>query len=601
MSHIARIGRNSLRVQAGIAALYAVLLLGAVTTVYPFLLMVSTATKSQVDYNDYDPSQLIPQYLRDKRALFTKYAEDRYANNLDELGAAYNTTIDKPQNVFPPENADDPAVQKLAKSWEAFQKDLPLDYKKAGFGEHDSAPSALLLRYRDHLRKKFGDIAALNRAWTEENVSFDTVVPPFERTALREWTPEVDKPKVADWTEFKKSLPDHFLVTAGADPIYRAFLRQDVYEEELDRLNAAWGTSFKDWNEITLPMNPPKQAGQRADWERFVRTKFPLRMLRLDVAQALPAWRAFLAERKRPGAATATLPASVPTSGEALTDWMDFISKRVPLGAMSAASAENLWRVELARAGVAEAATVQPPQAVVDWNYVRANAGALRSDFVTRNFRAVFGYIFLHGRAVGNTVIFCTLAILSAVIVNPLCAYALSRYPLPYAYKVLLFLLATMAFPAEVAMIPNFLLLRDLGLLNTFAALVLPGLANGFSIFLLKGFFDSLPKELYEAGIIDGASEISMFRRITIPLSMPIFSVIALNAFTASYGAFLFAMVVCQDPRMWTLMVWLYDMQSTSPQYMIMAALTLAALPTLLVFMAAQKVIMRGIILPSFK
>ena len=100
---------------------------------------------------------------------------------------------------------------------------------------------------------------------------------------------------------------------------------------------------------------------------------------------------------------------------------------------------------------------------------------------------------------------------------------------------------------------------------------------------------------------MDGATEITMFRRITVPLSLPIFSVIALNAFTASYGAFLFALVVCQDPKMWTLMVWLYDLQSTAPTYVIMAALTLAALPTLVIFLFAQKVIMRGIILPSFK
>ncbi|HVK04453.1 MAG TPA: ABC transporter permease subunit [Armatimonadaceae bacterium] len=591
--------------RTGIGALYAVLILGAVTTLYPFLLMVSTATKSQVDFNDYSPDTLIPRYLRDERPLFTKYAEDRYANNLDDVSAAYNATIDKPQSVLPPGNADDPQVRELADSWAAFQKTLPLDYKKAGFGEHDSAPSALLLRYREHLRAKFGDdIAALNKAWTEENVSFDTVVPPFERTSLREWTPELEKPKVADWTAFKKALPDHYLVTTGADPIYRSFLRQDVYEDDLDALNKAWSASYKDWNEVTLPARLPADgtaAARRADWERFLRTKFPLRMLGVDEAAALPAWRAFLAKRGRAGAATATLPEGVPTSGQAKTDWMDFVSTTLPIASVAANSPENLWRAELAKQGKVDVEAIQPPQAVVDWRYVQANAGALRSDFATRNFRAVFGYVFLHGRAVANTVIFCLLAILSAVIVNPLCAYALSRYPLPYAYKVLLFVLATMAFPAEVAMIPNFLLLRDLGLLNTFWALVLPGLANGFSVFLLKGFFDSLPKELYEAGIIDGATEISMFRRITIPLSMPIFSVIALNAFTASYGAFLFAMVVCQDPKMWTLMVWLYDLQSAAPQYVIMAALTLAALPTLIVFMFAQKVIMRGIILPSFK
>lgn len=150
-------------------------------------------------------------------------------------------------------------------------------------------------------------------------------------------------------------------------------------------------------------------------------------------------------------------------------------------------------------------------------------------------------------------------------------------------------------------MIPNFLLLKQLNMLNTYWALVLPGMASGFSIFLLKGFFDSLPKELYEAGIIDGASEPRMFWQITVPLSKPIFAVIALQSFTAAYGAFMFAFLVCQNPKMWTMMVWLYELQITAPKYITMSALTVAALPTLLVFIFAQNIIMRGIILPSFK
>ncbi len=92
-----------------------------------------------------------------------------------------------------------------------------------------------------------------------------------------------------------------------------------------------------------------------------------------------------------------------------------------------------------------------------------------------------------------------------------------------------------------------------------------------------------------------------MFWQITVPLSKPIFAVIALQSFTYAYGTFMFAFLVCQNPKMWTLMVWLYELQITAPQYITMAALTLAALPTLLVFIFAQNVIMRGIILPSFK
>jgi multiple sugar transport system permease protein len=313
----------------------------------------------------------------------------------------------------------------------------------------------------------------------------------------------------------------------------------------------------------------------------------------MDSRIITPVWRDFLAKRGRSNAANAALPRSVPDGGDALTDYMEFVATACPVSALIPNSPDILWRKSHP--------AVPPPTAQADWQFVLSHKGELRSEFATRNFRAVLGYILLNGRSVWNTAWFCGFSILAAIIINPMCAYALSRYPLPYAYKVLLFLLATMAFPAEVAMIPNFLLLKQLGMLNSFWALVLPGLASGFSIFLLKGFFDSLPKELYEAGILDGATEITMFRRITIPLSLPIFSVIALNAFTGAYGAFLFAMVVCQDPKMWTLMVWLYNLQDTAPQYVIMAALTLAAIPTLTVFLFAQKVILRGIILPSFK
>ena len=91
------------------------------------------------------------------------------------------------------------------------------------------------------------------------------------------------------------------------------------------------------------------------------------------------------------------------------------------------------------------------------------------------------------------------------------------------------------------SLVPIALGLKYVSLLNTFAALVLPGMANGFMIFMLKGFFDSLPQELYESAEIDGANEWSKFWIITMSLSKPILAVFALQAFT---GAFMMAMFV---------------------------------------------------------
>ena len=136
---------------------------------------------------------------------------------------------------------------------------------------------------------------------------------------------------------------------------------------------------------------------------------------------------------------------------------------------------------------------------------------------------------------------------------------------------------------------------------ESFAALVLPSVANGFFIFLLKGFFDSLPQDLYESAEIDGAGEWTKFWLITMSLSKPILAVIALNAFVAAYSAFMMALIIIPDQKMWTLMVWLFQLQSQVPPYVINASLVIAAIPTFLIFLFCQNIIMRGIIVPVEK
>jgi len=229
--------------------------------------------------------------------------------------------------------------------------------------------------------------------------------------------------------------------------------------------------------------------------------------------------------------------------------------------------------------------------------------GAFVRDSLAGNYAAVLDYLVHRGLAVRNTVILVILSVFIALTVNPLAAYALSRFRLRASEQILVFCLATMAFPAAVAAIPGFLLLRDLGLLNTFAALVLPSAANGMTIFLLKGFFDSLPKELYEAATIDGAPEWTVFLRISLPLVKPILAVGMLNAFIAAYNGWEWAIIVAQDPRIWTIAVWTYEFSQTlsGAPHLIMASFIVNSIPVLLVFLFCQKIILRGIILPQMK
>jgi multiple sugar transport system permease protein len=613
MALIPVVGRKSLKARLGLGLIYLVLTLGAVTMVYPFLLMLGGSITSQYDL---DKHAIIPAYLTSDRALFGKYAEDKYGGDFSKIGAAYGSSYTKYDSILPPNAVDAARVA----DWNEFVKDLPQGYKQAGFAGSTAAfaPSRLLDRYRDFLRRRFhDDINALDREYTQEDVSFLGLYPPFEQPAKRAWAPD-SSAKTRDWVAFEATLPPSFYMVVLGDPLYRKWLKEEAYPD-LASLNTAWGTSYADYSTITLPARPIGNAARQADWATYVRTKMPFRYVRV-ADSATTAYQSFLKTRYKGNikdyeekhAATVAsfadikLPdiQQIPPAGPPQIDWLDFL-KTAPPDALTADTVETRYRAfAMQKYGIAPdaAATLLPPIAQTDWSYVQQHGGELRRNFLGRNYALVLQYIALHGRAAQVTFIYCLLAVLTALIVNPLCAYALSRFNLSYTNTVLLFLLSTMAFPAEVAMIPNFLLLKQLGLLNTFAALILPSAASGYSIFLMKGFFDSLPKELYEAGMIDGASEVRMFRSITLPLAMPIFAYIAYHAFVLAYGAFLFALITCQDPKMWTLTVWLYELQASgAPEYVVLAGSTLIAIPTMIAFICAQRVIMRGIILPSFK
>ena len=230
---------------------------------------------------------------------------------------------------------------------------------------------------------------------------------------------------------------------------------------------------------------------------------------------------------------------------------------------------------------------------------------SIRVALTTNPYAQVLGMLSGESGALMNTLTLVVLSLVAALTVNPLAAYALSRFQLRGTQRVLLFFLATMALPGEIAMIPSFLLVRDLGLMNSFMALILPTAASGFGIFLLKGFFDSLPQELFEAATLDGAKEMTIFVRITMPLAQPILAVTALGAVLGAYGTFLGAVLYLPDVSKWPLMPRLYELTSNpnaGASYAVaMAGLVVASLPTLLIFMFAQRMIMRGIVLPSLK
>ena len=621
MPILSTVGRKQRKMRLLIAGLYTVLALGALTMVYPFLLMISLSFASSVDQHEF---RVIPRYWYDDALLFRKYLESKYDENINYLNQFLARDEDQFEDIDPPSRVNRAAVA----DWQAFGRTLPLDYANiAHQGSVSRITPESLWRYRKFLQQHFkGDLDVLNaayheanRAWTEESLSY-----PSDHWEDRQ-TREIATPKYQDFLAFKRSLKPRYLVPVSMDGMWADWLCSQ-YGKELTSLSKRHACPYRLLADVHLSERLPADANQAEDWVQFVRRECPFHYIRLE-AQAAPAFRASL--QKKYGALDAfnrahharyadwrevPMPASLPTEEAARLDWSDFISSSAPPARIRLRTPEILYREFLQRkysnlaalnrvyqTRYASFAEVTPPRFESEWVEMLANRRAIRTEFIVRNYRDVSNYILLHGRALWNTAVLVVGLLAVTLIVNPLAAYALSRYALPSTYKILLFLLATMAFPAEVTMIPGFLLLKSAHLLNTYWALILPAMASGYSIFLLKGFFDSLPRELYEAALLDGAREHVMFTRITVPLSKPVLAVIALSTFTFAYGSFMWAFLVCQDPKMWTLMVWLFQMQVWAPQFMIFAALVLAAIPTLLVFIFCQNIIMRGIILPVEK
>ena len=635
MPIISRIGRRSPRVRLLVLGIYVVLTLGSISTVYPLLIMLAGSTKSGVDVSDF---AAIPAFLRDDVALYRKHLEGLFNESLDSLNTTYDTDVASFEVLQPPAAPN----ARLAQAWADFlgQADLPLNAWALGYanaGVSRTVPRELR-EFKVTLQERFGhDLPRLNQEFGTEFVTWNSLYISGQDTTIRRNLP-AGGPYGSAFNEFKTRQSLDRRVYLNLEGFYKRLFLKPQYTRAIEEYNRLHGTSLASYEQVRLPERYPSAAPPRVrdDWETFVRNTLNLLWIRADAAAAEP-YRAFLAAKyhsvealnRRYGTAYPTFAAvplveEPPGEGVRLSDWDSFVTgwqdpesgarHGVDIGQVRIHSPDGVFRdwlrqryatVAAANAALgtrfADFAEIVPPQEHFHWFEYCRQRGALRLEFVTRNYRAVLEYMLFHGRGIFNTVIYCALAIALALVVNPIAAYAMSRYRMPTAYKVLLFLLLTMAFPPMVTQIPVFLMLRQLGLLNTFAALLLPGLANGYSIFLLKGFFDSLGQELYESAQIDGASEWVMFWHITMSLSKPILAVIALNAFTAAYSNFMFALLICQDQKMWTLMVWLYRLNGGSGVGVIYASLIIAAIPTLLVFVFCQNLIMRGIVVPVEK
>jgi len=207
------------------------------------------------------------------------------------------------------------------------------------------------------------------------------------------------------------------------------------------------------------------------------------------------------------------------------------------------------------------------------------------------------GRWFLNSLGIALTVTFLVLLVTSTA------AFALSRLRFKGRDLIFMFVVATMIMPGQVTLIPVFLIVQKLGLFNTYAGVILPGLASAFGVFLLRQFFLDIPVELEEAAYLDGASIFTIFGRVVLPLAKPALATLAIFTFMGSWNDFVWPLIVTNDLQMRTLPVGLQIFQSqyTTQYGLTMAAAVIATCPMLIAFLIFQRRITEGIALTGLK
>jgi raffinose/stachyose/melibiose transport system permease protein len=199
----------------------------------------------------------------------------------------------------------------------------------------------------------------------------------------------------------------------------------------------------------------------------------------------------------------------------------------------------------------------------------------------------------------GNSLIISSMSVVLTLIVASMAAFCFAHIQFFGSAMLMTYLTMGLLFPAATAILPLFIKVRDLGLLDTYLGVVLPQVAFSLamSILLLRRFFKDLPHELMEAALVDGCSYINFFRYVTLPLSRPILATVGTISFVHSWNAYLIPLVMLNSDKLypWPLGIMVYQGEFSSEWHLILAFITLTILPTVILFLLAQKHIVAGL------
>ena len=226
----------------------------------------------------------------------------------------------------------------------------------------------------------------------------------------------------------------------------------------------------------------------------------------------------------------------------------------------------------------------------------------LPTDAGLDNYRELFRTTGI-GRNFANSLLVSSAITLLSLLVNTLAGYAFAKLRFAGRTRIFRLLLAALVVPAQVAMLPLFLLMKQLGLVNSWWGVILPGMATVFGIFLVRQYARSIPDDLIEAARIDGAGDLRIFFQVVLPMLKPVLVTLAIFTFMGAWNDFMWPLIVLTDQQHHTLPVALAALsrEHVMDVELMMAGAVVTVLPVLALFLLLQRYYVQGLLLGSVK
>lgn len=207
------------------------------------------------------------------------------------------------------------------------------------------------------------------------------------------------------------------------------------------------------------------------------------------------------------------------------------------------------------------------------------------------------------GRWFVNSLIVASITTVGKLIIDSLAGYAYARMEFPGRKQIFGLLIATLFLPGVMFLVPNFVTVSKLDMLNKFSGVIVPAMASVFGVYFMRQFFESLPRELEEAAEIDGANRLQIFLQVALPLAKPALATLAVIEFLASWNDFLWPLLVLKDRAVQTLQPGLRTLQGayTSEYGLMMAGAVIVAIPVLLIYIFLQRYIVQSVATTGLK